>query len=240
MLGSGYWLANGRQGLPWACLVQIDFEIQANEMAGKELKPEVDDGAAAVASDAPQLGCGRGFLHTQPARKLEVGFADGERLLDLALVGVVRSQTLEHRSVARSLILQFAIKPALDEQIGQRNRIWIVLVMVKMHDAMVAGTLPAFLGANRQGSAPRAAVDFRNRDGGRVRLEFIEIEREREPASIERLGDDGTAAPVAVPGDQALLREQIQGMPNGNAPDVELLHEGIEGRQAIAGLPFTG
>src|SRR5262245_28360206 len=83
-LGSGCWLANGRQGLPGSCLVQIDFEIQANEMTGKEQKPEVDDGAAAVASDAPQLGRGRGFLQTQPARKLDIGFADGERLLDLA------------------------------------------------------------------------------------------------------------------------------------------------------------
>ena len=108
---------------------------------------------------------------------------------------------------------------------------WVVFVVVQMHDTMVAGALQAFLSGNRQGSSPWAAVDLRNRDGGRVCLEFIEIEREGEPAPIERLADHRTAAPIAVPGNRSLpSASKSKRMPNGDAADVELFHQASECR----------
>src|SRR5262245_22082579 len=85
---------------------------------------------------------------------------------------------------------------------------------------------------------PGAVVDLANRDGGRVLLELVEIEREREPSSIEWLADDGTAAPIPVSGDRAFLGEQVQGMPNRDAPNAQFLHQGVECRQMIARLPL--
>src|SRR5262245_15989402 len=86
---------------------------------------------------------------------------------------------------------------------------------------------------------PGAAVDLGNRDGGGVPLELVEIEREREPSSIKRLANDGAATPIPVSGDQAFLGQQIQGMPNRDAPNAQFLDQGVECRQTIARLPLA-
>src|SRR5262245_18042258 len=86
--------------------LQIDLEIQADELAREEQVSEIDDGAVAIAGDAAQLRDRRGFVQPQPACNFDIGFADGEGLLNLAQVGVVCRQTFEHGSVTRGLLLQ--------------------------------------------------------------------------------------------------------------------------------------
>src|SRR5690349_47318 len=86
---------------------------------------------------------------------------------------------------------------------------------------------------------PGTAVDLRNRDGGGVPLELVEIKREREPSSIEWLADDGAATAIPVSGDQAFLGQQIQGMPNRNAPNPKFFDQGVECRQTIPRLPLA-
>lgn len=71
-----------------------------------------------------------------------------------------------------------------------------------------------------------------------MRFQFRQIEREGEPPPVERMSDDRTAAPVAMPRNQSFICEKVERMADGDAADTKLLHQSVERRQTIAWLPL--
>jgi hypothetical protein len=70
-------------------------------------------------------------------------------------------------------------------------------------------------------------------------LQFCEVERKREPATVERLADDRASAPIAMADDQPLIGQKIERMANRDPSNSEFANEVLKGWQPIAGLPFA-
>src|SRR5262245_23041010 len=71
------------------------------------------------------------------------------KVCSIGSIGMLRGQTIEHRSVARYPSPQLLVQPVIDEPIGERHRIGIILVVVQMHDPVIAGAGAAFPGRDR-------------------------------------------------------------------------------------------
>lgn len=177
-------------------------------------------------------------MHAKAARELDVGLADDERLVDLPEIGVPR-EPLEDGSRGAPASIERTVQGAVDQHVAQRDGVSELPVMVKMDDTLIGLGRRALRERPRQRAIPGLTCKLRHRDRRRVRFEIREVEREREPSTVERMGNDRAAPSVAIAGDEAFVGQEVEGVAHRHSPDTELFHQRVERWQTIAGLPFA-